>query len=467
MPDIWIDVDTAITVPVNIFPLIDDTDFKSRETGIVYDSAGMDLVWNFITSAGVQTQTAVTPTTGGVYDWSHKGDGMYNIEIPAAGGASINNDTEGSGWFTGICTGVLPWRGPIIGFRAAALNDALIDGGDMLDVNVSEISGDATAADNMEAMYDGTGIIGNNFPAFQSQLRDIAITGSAVAVQPSSCVVTRGTETGTYANAALADGVYHEVAAVNAGGTPWNIDFYYQYDIGIDGVPTECQILGRLVEGAAPYGGDSVDIYAWDWTAGGGAGGWDHVSPITGDFIGSSSSVDLAKVFTMLTRHVGTGVNDGLVRIRLSGTLLESGTKLYIDQAIVRYTIPSQVSSTRAAYLDNLSVGAVAQQSTLNTVKAKTDNLPVAVKKNVALAKFPFYMVLAADHVSPALGKVITAERCIDGAGFVACTNAPVEVAAGWYIIDLAAADLNGTVIAFKFTEATVDARCITIVTQA
>lgn len=128
MPDIWLDVDTALSeVPVNILPLTDDTDFKSRETAVAYNATGMDLVWNFVTTAGAYTQTAVTPTTGGNYDWAHQGDGMYSIEIPASGGASINNDTEGFGWFTGMATGVLPWRGPVIGFRAAGLNDALVD----------------------------------------------------------------------------------------------------------------------------------------------------------------------------------------------------------------------------------------------------------------------------------------------------------------------------------------------------
>ena len=128
MPDLWMDVDIALAeVPVNILPLIDDTDFKAREVSVAYNQAGMDLVWNFCTTAGAMTQTAVTPTTGGDYDWAHQGDGMYTIEIPASGGASINNDTEGFGWFTGFCTGVLPWRGPVIGFRAAGLNDLLID----------------------------------------------------------------------------------------------------------------------------------------------------------------------------------------------------------------------------------------------------------------------------------------------------------------------------------------------------
>jgi hypothetical protein len=141
--DMWCDVDTAVTVPVNLLALIDDTDFKSREVSIAYNQAGMDLVWNFQTTAGVTSQTAVTPTTAGVYDWTHSGDGMYKIEIPASGGVSINNDTEGFGWFSGICTGVLAWRGPVIGFRAAALNNALVDGGDILDVSLTEINGDS------------------------------------------------------------------------------------------------------------------------------------------------------------------------------------------------------------------------------------------------------------------------------------------------------------------------------------
>lgn len=128
MPDIWFDVDAAIAeAPVNIAALTDDTDFKTREESIAYNAGGMDLLWNFVTPAGAYTQTAVTPTTSGNYDWAHQGNGMYSIEIPASGGASINNDTEGFGWFSGYATGVLPWRGPIIGFRAAGLNDLLIE----------------------------------------------------------------------------------------------------------------------------------------------------------------------------------------------------------------------------------------------------------------------------------------------------------------------------------------------------
>jgi hypothetical protein len=158
MADLWMDVDTALAeVPVNLMPLVDDDDFITIKAAVAYDEAGMDLRWNFVTTAGAMSSTAVTPTTSGTYDWAHQGDGIYSIEIPASGGASINNDTEGFGWFTGVATDVAPWRGPIIGFRAAALNNSLIDGA-TIDVNVTAVSGDTTAADNLELDYDGTGL---------------------------------------------------------------------------------------------------------------------------------------------------------------------------------------------------------------------------------------------------------------------------------------------------------------------
>jgi hypothetical protein len=139
----YIDVDTAVELFVNSVPLTDDTDFKTREIAVAYNAAGMDLVWNFITTAGVITQTAVTPTTAGSYDWTHVGDGMYKIEVPATGGASINNNTEGTGWFSGVATGVLPWVSPLYTFRPAAVNNALVDGTAELEVNTTKVSGKA------------------------------------------------------------------------------------------------------------------------------------------------------------------------------------------------------------------------------------------------------------------------------------------------------------------------------------
>lgn len=127
---LWIDKNTNINIQVNIVPLIDDADFKTIETGIVFNEAGMDLKWNFITTDGIPSQTDVTPTTGGGdYDWAHAGGGIYTIGVPASGGADINNDTAGFGWFTGICAGVLVWKSPLYGIRGYKLNDSLVDDG--------------------------------------------------------------------------------------------------------------------------------------------------------------------------------------------------------------------------------------------------------------------------------------------------------------------------------------------------
>ena len=127
--DIWFDVDAALAeVPVNIIPLVSSTDYITiNETLTGTTDCGINLNWNFVNTAGAMSQTFVQPTTDGNYLWTHLGNGMYTIYIPASGGGSINNDAEGFGWFTGVATGVLPWRSPVFGFRASGLNDKLID----------------------------------------------------------------------------------------------------------------------------------------------------------------------------------------------------------------------------------------------------------------------------------------------------------------------------------------------------
>jgi hypothetical protein len=132
-------VDTAVTLIVNVAPLMDDTDFITRETGIAYDEAGMDLVWTFQAVDGTITQTAVTPTTGGDYDWTHVGDGIYKIEMPASGGASANNDAKGYGYFSGICDGVLAWVGPTYSFVPTAVVNSLVGGTDTLPVDAPTV----------------------------------------------------------------------------------------------------------------------------------------------------------------------------------------------------------------------------------------------------------------------------------------------------------------------------------------
>lgn len=222
MADLIVKVDTAVVVPVNIMPLLDDTDFKTIETAVVYNSAGLALTWNFVTPAGATSGTAVTPTTGGSYDWSEPiaDKGMYAIEIPASGGASINNDTEGVGWFTGVATGVLPWRGPTIQFSPANVVDSLVSGSDLLDTNATKIGGTAQTGRDLGASVlvgdktgfqlaavasaaltegyptlNGTGTLNHMLYAILQHLEEASISGTTKTVKKRDASTTAETLT--------------------------------------------------------------------------------------------------------------------------------------------------------------------------------------------------------------------------------------------------------------------------------
>ena len=175
MADLWMDVDTAIIVPMSLMPIVED-DGLTIEQSLVYDFAGIAVQWNFVTTAGVYTCVAITPTTGDDHDISEPlaNVGMYGIEIPAASG-DANNDTEGFGWITGIATGLMAWRGPVIGCRAAAINNSLVDGA-TIDVNVTaqaNIDFGATQKASINTEVDN-GIITYN-------LDHLALTATAAA----------------------------------------------------------------------------------------------------------------------------------------------------------------------------------------------------------------------------------------------------------------------------------------------
>jgi hypothetical protein len=122
-----------------------------------------------------------------------------------------------------------------------------------------------------------------------------------------------------------------------------------------------------------------------------------------------------------------------------------------------------QVSGTNQTAHD---IGATVAAQLDTNVSSRMPATTLAVKKNAALNNFMFLMRQSGDHVTPATGLTVTAQRSIDGAAFAACANAVSEVGNGVYKINLAASDLNGTVITLKFTATGADQRTITIVTQ-
>ncbi len=680
MPAMWIDVDAAVTVPVNIAALIDDTDFKTREESVTFDQAGLDLLWNFETTAGVITQTAVTPTnTGGVYDWTNVGNAMYKIEIPASGGGTINNDTEGFGWFSGFATGILPWIGPMIGFRAAALNDLLVDANGLdvkLDrnmdltqhlrgfhthqgntyyvkpVNGNDSTGDGSRAlpyktlqnaiidlitsgnhDTIIVLADASpgvtthtsttaiacnkryfSILGpgrdliitrsNNGPTFQITADGIEISGFQLGSDGASATSSgvdivavdfhrihniwfldtqgdgihcgRGSNCHFHNNhfegtgiAASGQGIH--ISGAGGAGNANDNEIYNNHFAGTvgtailidDGTTDDTAIYDNTIHNAGGWGIDitvssddaqvhdnilgnnasgnirSADPTAiirnnteWlsptvettvanaqrtiDVTATGASGiDWANVenkgatvaltatdiNNVAGDVQGRLASDGLGNVTAWTVNITGSlsgsvGSVSGNVGGNISGnvegsvavvTALASGAIVvgaFVTDSITAAAVSagavtkiqsglatSTALTTHDGKLDTVDtvVDAILVDTgtTLPTTLAAIQaDLPNTITKNVALADFPFFMVLTSDHVTGATGKSVTAQRSLDGEAFANAANAVVEISGGVYKIDLAATDLNADTVCLKFTAADCDARIITIVTK-
>jgi hypothetical protein len=105
--------------------------------------------------------------------------------------------------------------------------------------------------------------------------------------------------------------------------------------------------------------------------------------------------------------------------------------------------------------------------NTLSAIKAKTDNLPSGVPKNVELANFAFVMVLSSDHVTPATGKTVSGFVSKDGAAFGAAGNSVSEIANGWYKITITATEMNADIVGLRFTAPDTDDLNVTIKTDS
>ena len=145
-------VDTAIKIIMG--PLIDDTDFKTREEAIAYNAAGMEIDIIVEKTDGTITTTAVTPTTGGDYDWTHTDQGYYELELPATGGVSFNNTEEGVLHAVGYVTGVLPFRSPSYDIVPTKIYDSLVKGTDNLEVDEVQLGGSTQSATDLKDFAD-------------------------------------------------------------------------------------------------------------------------------------------------------------------------------------------------------------------------------------------------------------------------------------------------------------------------
>jgi len=131
---------------------------------------------------------------------------------------------------------------------------------------------------------------------------------------------------------------------------------------------------------------------------------------------------------TAATLH---GVTDGkidTVGTNVTAVLLDTGT-----------TIPGTITSL---------------QTDSTAIKAKTDNLPSGITKNVALSDFSVLMVLSSDGTTVATGKTVVCRISKDGSAFSVSTNSVTEISNGMYTVDLTQTEMNADAIILRFTNA-------------
>lgn len=185
---------------------------------------------------------------------------------------------------------------------------------------------------------------------------------------------------------------------------------------------------------------------------------------VGGNVVGSVASVTAGVTVSTNNDKTGYGLSSAAVQAiwdALTSALTTVGSigKLLVDN--VNATISSRLASASIS----LSGGAV----TVGTNNDKTGYALTAdfrIKKNTALANFPFVMTDSSDHVSPKTGLTVTGQVSIDGAAFAGLTNAVSELSNGWYTVNLAAADVNGDTVALKFTATGADPLNLSFVTQ-
>ena len=317
-----------------------------------------------------------TQAGGGGTAPAHEGNG-YHSYTPTQ--AETNGDHIA---FTFTGTGAIPSTTqvytafPQTGDSFPRLPAALIGG--RISADIGSVSGDTTAADNLELQYDGTGLTGDEFPSTQAQVGNIATGTSAIGSNATGAVITTGTETGTFVNT-QSDGPLHIVE--DAGG---NTDFYYTVTLPGNGVISAVLWTGYIQSNA-----DTVDLQYYDWVAAA------FVTERT--LIGANGTTQSEQSIPAVAAYTGTGANIGEVRFRFLST---TTTAVATNRFIFEYATNNQSVgyANGSVWLDTTNgtagtvpfVNAVADNpgSSLTEVRQIADALNLGKITAVALSSY-------------------------------------------------------------------------------
>jgi len=262
------------------------------------------------------------------------------LEISKAGGAfgamnvaGGNWDELAYGWYIVIFDATDTATAGTIGIHveeAGCRNFDAIGNVGPLDVNTIQISGDSTAADNLELQYDTTGLSGETFPATQLQIGNLSVGSAAVSTTATGFTkTTGGAETSDYESTTQLNEVYHIIAADGSD----DLDIYYEFSVGGNGVPVTATWVGY-----AQSKNDVFKVWARNWTTydPGVDEGWEQIGVI-------DKPEDAIKiktnVFDFTNAQVGTGTDAGKVHFRISS---EDCTLFAVDRLLCSYSVVFQ-----------------------------------------------------------------------------------------------------------------------------
>lgn len=213
------------------------------------------------------------------------------------------------------------------------LVDITTDVTNQVSADMTAISGDSVAADNLESTYDGTGYVDGVAPATQDQIGSITNSGSAVNTTAATYALTIGTQSsGTFNSTEALDGVNHEHT-----DTAGAMDLYYEFHIG-SGSPSSVTLQGYL-----NGNNDNLEVYGYDWVA----AGWVRIGTLNG----KAASTNDPHSYDLTTVMVGTGTDLGKVRVRFfDGAFTLTSATLAIDRLLLAFNIG------QGGYLDGIEV---------------------------------------------------------------------------------------------------------------
>ena len=195
------------------------------------------------------------------------------------------------------------------------------------EVDLFSVSDDATAADNLELMYDGTGYTDPTAPASRAQADGLgAGSGGSVniqatedntggAIDPSSAAFVGSVQSGTFASTEAEDGVLHDI-----DDTGNDIDIVYGFSVGGGRTATAMTFAGFVQGNSA-----EIKIKVYDHVG----ADWEIISTIPG----SNGITNVVLEAPLLLKHTGTGAELSKVYIRFE-TDSTSPSNLSVDALI-------------------------------------------------------------------------------------------------------------------------------------